>query len=139
MVSYQYESAAWRPHESNALWPPNPVSYNARACKDHSQSLLLKAALIEALTTAGQPGVTQTGSQQHRVMNLDGNRIGKQTALPRAYIRTMSIMFKITQNTIRQFTLAEILLMAAMNEINAKQRTFERTGQARRDPLGVGQ
>jgi len=42
----------------------------------------------------------------------------------------MSIMFKITQNTIRQFTLAEILLMAAMNEINAKQRTFGRSGQA---------
>ena len=107
--------------------------------KDHRQSLLLKAALIGALTTAGQPGVTHTGSPQHSVMHLDGSRIGGQTALPRAYIRTMSIMFKITQNTIRQFTLAEILLMAAMNEINAKQRTLERSGQARRDPMGIGQ
>jgi hypothetical protein len=31
-------------------------------------------------------------------------------------------MFKITQNTINGFTLAEILLMAAMNEIEAKRR-----------------
>ena len=31
-------------------------------------------------------------------------------------------MFKITQNTIHRFTLAEILLMAAMNEIEAKSR-----------------
>jgi len=30
-------------------------------------------------------------------------------------------MFKITQNTIKRFTLAEILLMAAMNEIEAKR------------------
>jgi len=103
------------------------------------QPFLLEAALIEALTTAGQPDVTQVWSQQHSVMHLDGNRIGSQTALPRVCIRTMSIMFKITQNTIRQFTLAEILLMAAMNEVDAKQRTFERTGQARRDQLGVGQ
>jgi hypothetical protein len=32
-------------------------------------------------------------------------------------------MFKITQNTINAFTLAEILLMAAMNEIVAKRKT----------------
>jgi hypothetical protein len=30
-------------------------------------------------------------------------------------------MFKITQNTIHRFSLAEILLMAAMNEIEAKR------------------
>jgi len=32
-------------------------------------------------------------------------------------------MFKITQNTTRQFTLEEILLMAAMNEVEAKRRS----------------
>ncbi len=31
-------------------------------------------------------------------------------------------MFKITQNTIKSFTLAEILIMAAMNEIEAKRK-----------------
>ena len=32
------------------------------------------------------------------------------------------LMFKITQDTIKGFTLAEILLMAAMNEIEAKRK-----------------
>lgn len=31
-------------------------------------------------------------------------------------------MFKITQNTVNSFTLSEILLMAAMNEIEAKRK-----------------
>ena len=31
-------------------------------------------------------------------------------------------MFKITQNTVRCFTLAEILLMAAMNQLEAKRK-----------------
>ena len=31
-------------------------------------------------------------------------------------------MFKITQNTIHHFSLAEILLMAAMNEEEAKRK-----------------
>jgi hypothetical protein len=34
----------------------------------------------------------------------------------------MSIMFKITKNTIHHFSLAEILLMAAMNEIESKRK-----------------
>jgi hypothetical protein len=32
------------------------------------------------------------------------------------------LMFKITQKTINGFTLAEVLLMAAMNEIEAKRK-----------------
>lgn len=31
-------------------------------------------------------------------------------------------MFKITQNTVNGFTLAEILLMAAMNDVEAKRK-----------------
>lgn len=31
-------------------------------------------------------------------------------------------MFKITQNTLRDFTLAEVLLMAAMNQLEAKRK-----------------
>jgi len=31
-------------------------------------------------------------------------------------------MFKITQNTLRHFTLAEVLLMAAINQLEAKQK-----------------
>jgi hypothetical protein len=31
-------------------------------------------------------------------------------------------MFKITQNTLRNFTLAEVLLMVAMNQLEAKRK-----------------
>lgn len=31
-------------------------------------------------------------------------------------------MFKITQNTLRDFTLAEVLLMAAMNELETNRK-----------------
>jgi hypothetical protein len=40
-------------------------------------------------------------------------------------ITTASVMFKITQNTLRGFTLAEVLLMAAMNQLEAKNKAFE--------------
>jgi hypothetical protein len=35
-------------------------------------------------------------------------------------------VFKITQNTVHRFSLAEILLMAAMNEIEAKRKVRAR-------------
>jgi len=37
-------------------------------------------------------------------------------------------MFKITQNTLRSFTFAEVLLMAAMNQLEAKRRAFGNEG-----------
>jgi hypothetical protein len=37
-------------------------------------------------------------------------------------------MFKITQNTLRGFTLAEVLLMAAMNQLEAKRKAFGNEG-----------
>jgi hypothetical protein len=39
-------------------------------------------------------------------------------------ITTASVMFKITQNTVSGFTLAEVLLMAAMNQLEAKRKAF---------------
>jgi hypothetical protein len=47
----------------------------------------------------------------------------------------MSIMFKITQNTIQRFSLAEILLMVAMNEIEAKGKAPAAPG----NPEGIRQ
>jgi len=38
-------------------------------------------------------------------------------------------MFKITQNTLRQFSLAEVLLMAAMNQLEAKRNAFGNEGR----------
>ena len=40
-------------------------------------------------------------------------------------------MFKITQNTLRNFTLAEVLLMAAMNQLEAKQKAGRDEGRQR--------
>jgi len=39
-------------------------------------------------------------------------------------INRASVMFKITQNTLRGFTLAEVLLMAAMNQLEVKRKAF---------------
>ena len=55
-------------------------------------------------------------------MNMDGTRIGRRTALHRACIGMVSIIFKITQNTVHHFSFAEILLMAAMNEIEVQRK-----------------
>jgi hypothetical protein len=38
-------------------------------------------------------------------------------------------MFKITQNTVHRFSLGEILLMAAMNEIEAQQKASAATSR----------
>ena len=51
-----------------------------------------------------------------------GSRFGKQVALTSGVcLRMMSVMFKITQSALRDFTLAEVLLMAAMNQLEAKR------------------
>lgn len=47
-------------------------------------------------------------------------------------------MFKITQNTLRDFTLAEVLLMAAMNQLEANRQAFGNEGsQLNRCPYGA--
>jgi len=71
-------------------------------------------------------------------MHLDGKRIGKQTALIDPCIWMMSIMFKITRNTIQRFSLEEVLLMAAMNEVEGKRKGVCETGQPRPEQPGVG-
>ena len=82
----------------------------------------MEAARIEALTIAGQPASQKFGHNTTASCAWTGRQIGKQSALPWACIRMMSVMFKITQNTLRDFTLAEVLLMAAMNELEAKRK-----------------
>ena len=37
-------------------------------------------------------------------------------------------MFKITQNTLRGFTFTEVLLMTAMNQLEAKRKAFGNEG-----------
>jgi len=56
-------------------------------------------------------------------------QIGEQSALPMARMRMALDMFKITQNTVHRFSLGEILLMAAMNEIEAQRKASAATSR----------
>jgi hypothetical protein len=56
-------------------------------------------------------------------------QIGEQSALSMARMRMAPDMFKITQNTVHRFSLGEILLMAAMNEIEAQQKASAATSR----------
>ena len=47
-------------------------------------------------------------------------------------------MFKITNNTVRQFSLTEILLMAAINQIEAKQEVRDSSASWSRDVIDTG-
>jgi len=46
-----------------------------------------------------------------------------------ALITIASVMFKITHNALRYFTFAEILLMAAINQVEAKRMAFVNEGR----------
>ena len=70
-------------------------------------------------------------------MHLDWRQIGKRSALPLTCNRAMSLMFKITQNTIHHFSLAEILLMAVMNEVEAKQKAPAAASGSENGQVGV--
>ena len=68
--------------------------------------------------------VSQRWSPRNSVRHLAETRIGMQPAASWALITMASVMFKITQNTLRGFTLAEVLLMAAMNLLEAKRNAL---------------
>ena len=55
-------------------------------------------------------------------MHLDGTIDWQAKCLTWVCIRMISVMFKITQNTFRDFTLAEVLLMVAINQLEAKRK-----------------
>jgi len=66
--------------------------------------------------------VSQRWSPRKSVRHLAETQSGMRSAASWALITTESVMFKITQNTLRGFTLAEVLLMAAMNQLEAKRK-----------------
>jgi len=74
-----------------------------------------------ALTPTGHSRRPRDGATSEN-KPLSGTGIGTQSAMSEACLRTMSAMFRITQNTLRYFTLAEVLLMATMNQLEAKQK-----------------
>src|SRR5215469_4510612 len=85
-----------------------------------------EAARIEAVTSAGQDGVSQTWAPHRAAMDLEGEADWQTTCLTGACSGMKSIMFKITQHTTHDFSLAEILLMAAMNEIEVARNPCRR-------------
>ena len=115
-----------------ALWFPNPRGRKALLSNDLHESCSSGACPYCGIDHCRAAAVTRIWSQHHSIMHLDGRRIGRRTALDRACIRMMSFMFKITQNTVHHFSFAEILLMAAMNEIEARRKASAATSRAER-------
>ncbi len=72
------------------------------------------------------PDVPGTRCQRNAVKHLAETLIGRQSAVSRARITIESAMFRITHITTKRFSLAEILLMAAMNQIEAKRKVTPR-------------
>jgi hypothetical protein len=105
-----------------ASWPPNRFHSKPLFSNDIKVNIFSGAARIEALTVSGQAMWRKAWSHPRSVglfksvpewqTNCNISRVHHDEVL----------MFKITQNTINGFTLAEILLMAAMNEIEAKRK-----------------
>ena len=71
--------------------------------------------------------VTESSSPRESVRHLAETHSGIRTA-PRVLVTMVSVMFKITQNTLRNFTLAEVLLMAAMNQLEAERKASGNEG-----------
>jgi hypothetical protein len=95
----------------------------------------LQHAHIRALTMNWAARVSESGSPGKSVRHLAETERGRRPAASQALIKLASVMFKITQNTLRGFTLAEILLMAAMNQLEAKRKAFgNERGQLNRCP-----
>ncbi|MGC2473311.1 MAG: hypothetical protein WA485_03185, partial [Candidatus Sulfotelmatobacter sp.] len=72
---------------------------------------------------------SQRGSPSKGVRHLAETQSGMRPAASWTLITRASVMFKITQNTLRGFTLAEVLLMAAMNQLEAKRKAFGNEGR----------
>lgn len=79
--------------------------------------------------------VSQRWSPRKSVRHLAETQSGMQPAASWALITRAAVMFRISQNTLRGFTLAEVLLMAAMNQLEAKRKAFgNEEGQLDRCP-----
>jgi hypothetical protein len=87
---------------------------------------------------SGQAKWLQALVTPHCVGHLGATRIRTQPVISLSSIRMRSLMFKITQDTINGFTLAEILLMAATSEIEATRKASAKGINPRKDQLGAG-
>jgi hypothetical protein len=72
--------------------------------------------------------VSQRWSPRKSVRHLAETQSGMRFAASWALITMASVTLKITQNKLRDFTLAEVLLMAAMNQLEANRKAFGNEG-----------
>lgn len=72
--------------------------------------------------------LSERWSPRKSVRHLAATQIGMRPAASWALITIAPVMFKITQNTLSGFTLAEVLLMVAMNQLEAKRKASGNEG-----------
>jgi hypothetical protein len=90
--------------------------------------MTFECAHIRAVDLNWAQHVSQRWSPRKSVRHLAETQSGMRPAASSALITIASVMFKITQNTLRGFTLAEVLLMAAINQLEAKRKAFGNEG-----------
>jgi hypothetical protein len=90
------------------------------------------------LTSIGHIGWHHNGHKANPVSHLTGTWAGMPNAVFWVCIRMATAMFKITHKTAHEFSLAEILLMAAMNQVEAKRKIVENErGRCAKDQSGA--
>jgi hypothetical protein len=66
--------------------------------------------------------VTRDWAPGYAARHLARLEFGTQSAAPVPYISMAVVMFKITHNTVQHFSLAEVLLMVAINQMQANRK-----------------
>jgi hypothetical protein len=67
-------------------------------------------------------------SPRKGLRHLAETQSGTRPAASWLLVTIASVMFKITENTVRGFTLAEVLLMAAMNQLEVERKVGASAG-----------
>ncbi len=98
----------------------------------YTRACLLEAARIEALTAAGHAAWHAKLVTSSQLQSLRQDADWRASCTPYGAHEDGADMFKITQNTVHRFSLGEILLMAAMNEIEAQRKASAATSSPER-------
>lgn len=105
-----------------ACWSPYQFPANRRVCNEIGTVITPKAALIQAFDRNRAGLAAFRGSRQCTSREL-GPRVNWHAICSVHDVhQQMAVMFKITHNTVHRFSLAEILLMVAINQMEAKRK-----------------
>jgi len=107
---------------------PKKNGRKSLAVKDINRGMTLAVCPYSGVDLNWAQQVSQRWSPRKSVRHLTEAQSGMRPAKSWALITIASVMFKITQNTLRDFTLAEVLLMAAMNQLEAKRKAVGNEG-----------